>query len=133
MYGYRDHIIRTAYSHSTFYCPYSMYRLQCPFNYGYRPKVEEYPIQQQAPPKNPPPNYTPKLSDAASPTLTTVEFGVVAPCIFKFTYLWLKSGDSFWSYIVYVSKTSIAGWKYKAGQWVYFGLDLKEIKNFICS
>jgi hypothetical protein len=133
LYGSRDHCIRTIYPDSTFYCPYSMYQLQCPFNYGYRKRIEEYPIQQQGPPKNPPPNYTPKLSNVAAPSLTAVEFRAIAPCIFRFTYLWLRSEDSFWSYIVYVGRTSISGWRYKGGQWVYFGVALKEIKNFICS
>ena len=132
MYGYRDHVIRTV-PDSTFYYLYPMYRLVYPFNYGYRPKIEEYFFQQQGPPKNPPPNYTPKLSDVAAPNLTDIKFGVIVPCLFRFTYLWLKSGGSFWLYIVYVGRNSISGWRYKGGQWVYFSLYLKEIKNFICS
>lgn len=133
MYGYRDHCVRVSYSSPVFYCPYSVYRLQCPFNNEYRPKAEEYQTQQQGPPKNPPPTYTPKLSDLPTPNLTTVSFGELSPCIFRMTYLWLKNGESFWSYIVRVGRTSISGWRYVGGQWLSFSLDLKEIKNFICS
>lgn len=133
MHGYRDHCIRTFYPYATFYCPYSMYQLHCPFYYGYRQKVEEYPIQQQNPPKNPPPNYTPKLTDVAEPNLSAVEFGAISPCIFRMTYLWLKSGVSFWAYLVFINRTITSGWKYQNGQWVYFSVNLKQIKNYLCS
>jgi hypothetical protein len=133
LYGYRDHVIRPAYPVPVHYCPYSTYPLQCPFSNGLRQRIEEFPIQQQQPPKNPPPTYTPKLSDVAEPNLIIVEFGIISPCIFRYTYLWLKNGQSFWSYLVFISRTSASGWQYKGGQWVYFGVDLLNIKNFICS
>ena len=133
MHGYRDHCIRRAYPDSAFYCPYSMYRLPCPFKDGYRPKIEEFPVHQQGLPKNPPPTYTPKLSDVAHPNLTEVKLREIAPCILKSTYLWLKNGASFWAHIGYVGRHSISGWKYTGGQWSHFHLRLNEIKNFICS
>lgn len=124
---------KTPNSNSMFYCPYPMYQFRCPFNNQYRQKVEEYPIQQQAAPTSPPPNYTPKLANVPTPNLSTVEFGIINPCIFKYTYLWLKNGDEFWSYLVYISRTAIAGWRYQGGRWVYFTLDLSDLRNFTCS
>ena len=131
MYGYRDYSARTPYK--AFYCPYSMYLTECPFCYGYRPKAEEYQLQQQEPPKNPPPSYTPKLSDLPEPNLTKVESGAISPCIYKYTYLWLKNGESYWSYIVRIGNISLSGWRYIGGRWISFSLDLKDLKNFVCS
>lgn len=133
MYDYMDDDINSMNCNSTNCCPYFMHQFQCPYNYGYRQKAEEYPLQQQGPPTKPPPSYTPKLSDVAAPSLTAVEFGSISPCIFRFTYLWLKNGKAFWSYLVFIGRTSISGWSFIGGQWVYFAIDLKEIKNFICS
>ncbi|MDP4142989.1 MAG: hypothetical protein Q8936_00705 [Bacillota bacterium] len=133
MYGYRDPFIGSDCDDSSFYCPYRMYEFQCPLCTGKRQKVEEYPIQQQQPPKNPPPNYTPKLSDVPVPNLILVEFGAISPCIFKNTYIWLKNGESFWSYLTFISRNSVAGWRYINNRWVYFTTNLNQIKNYICS
>jgi glucan-binding YG repeat protein len=133
MYDYRAEDKNELACNSISSCKYFTPKTKCPFCYGHRQRTEEYPIQQQGQPKNPPPSYTPKLSDVAEPNLTTVESGAITPCIFRFTYIWLKSGISFWSYLAFIGKTSISGWQYKAGQWVYFSVDLKNIKNFICS
>lgn len=128
MHGYRDHCIRTTYPAPPFYCPYSMSQLICPYLES-RQKVEEYPAKHQERPKNPPPDYTPMM-----PTSTgSIESSAIFPCTFRYTYLWLKNGESFWSYIAYVGKRAISGWKYKKGRWVQFGLHLRQIKNFTCS
>jgi hypothetical protein len=133
MYNYRAEDIDELHMASINNCQYFIPRPECPICYGHRQKVEEYPIQQQGPPKNPPPSYTPKLSDVAEPNLTIVEFGAITPCIFRYTYIWLKNGQSFWSYLAFIGRTSISGWQYKSGQWVYFTVDLNSIKNFICT
>ena len=129
----RNYFKRTDNQDGTIYCPVSLYQYPCPFYKGYRQRVEEYPVRQQEPPKNPPPDYTPKITDVAQPNLTSVEFGAISPCIFRMTYLWLKNGLSFWSYLVFINKTTVSGWRYENGQWLSFSADLKEIKNFICS
>ena len=131
MYGYRDHCVRASYP--TLYCPYSEYPIPCPFCNQYRPKAEEYQLQQEQPPKNPPPSYTPKLSDLPNPNLTKVESGAISPCIYRYTYLWLKNGESYWSYIVRIGNTSLSGWRYIGGRWISFTLDLKDLRNFVCS
>jgi hypothetical protein len=133
MYGYWEDDIYTLNQDTTNHCLYCKYQFQCPFCYQYRQKIEEYPIEQSAPPKTPPPSTTPKLSDVPEPNLTAVEYGAIAPCIFRFTYIWLRNGQSFWTYLVFISRTTISGWQYKAGQWVYFSVSLKDLKNFICT
>jgi hypothetical protein len=105
-----------------------MYQLLCPYC-GYRQKAEEYPAYHHKRPQNPPPNYIPKM-----PTLVnSIEYSVISPCIHKYTYLWLKNGESFWAYIVYAGKKAVAGWRYTKGRWIHFGLHLSRIKNFTCS
>lgn len=88
----------------------------------------------QGPPTTPPPSFTPKPTSTSSsqPGLMAVDPGAIKPCVYTFVYLWLKNGQSFWAYLVYVGKTSASGWKYQGGRWVYFGVDLKEIKSFTC-
>ncbi|MDP4145166.1 MAG: hypothetical protein Q8936_11910 [Bacillota bacterium] len=113
-------------------CPYYMQQFQCPFSTLYRQEIERFERQQQSPPKAPPPNFTPQLSDVPEASLMAVDPGAIAPCVNRFSYIWLKNGQSFWAYLVYVGKTSASGWRYRGGKWVYFGVDLKEINNFIC-
>lgn len=127
MHGYRDHCIRKSYSSPIFYCPYSMNQFLCPYC-RYRQRVEEYPAQHHKRPTNPPPNYIPNLSNATS----TITPAAITPCAHKYTYLWLKNGESFWAYIVYVGKRAVAGWRYTKDRWIHFALNLRQIKNFTC-
>ncbi|KHD35623.1 hypothetical protein NL50_12790 [Clostridium acetobutylicum] len=124
MNGYRDHSIRT----SQFYCPY----FNDKYIYsqgGYRQKVEEYPAQYQSRPQSPPPDYIPRFPTT---TYNAIASGIISPCNNKYTYLWLKNGEAFWSYIAYVGTRSISGWRYDRGRWVQFGLNLVQIRNFTC-
>lgn len=128
MHGYRDHSLRKAYSSKPTYYSCPMYQLLSSY-YGYRQKAEEYPAYHHKQPKNPPPNYTPKIPTSVS----SIEYNIISPCVYKYTYLWLKNGESFWSYIVYVGKRAVSGWRYKRGRWIHFSSHLKQIKNFTCS
>ncbi|MCR3760099.1 hypothetical protein KYB31_14065 [Clostridium felsineum] len=113
MYGYRDYARRRSFG---FRCPYL----------GYRPKVEEYPAQYQNHPQNPPPTYIPKMPQV------TVGTNTINICTDKYTYLWLNNGDAFWAYIVYIGTQSISGWRYERGVWRQFGVNLSQIKSFLC-
>lgn len=132
MSNYRNDDISYSYPNTIYYCPYITQQFQCPFNALYRQELEGSQRQQQGPPKTPPPSFTPQLSEAAEPSLLAVDPGAIAPCVNRFSYIWLKNGQSFWAYLIYVGRTSASGWRYQRGRWVYFGVDLKEIKNFIC-
>lgn len=129
MHGYRDHCIRNPYPTAPqFYCPYSMCQFQCPY-LGYRQKIEEYPVHFHKRPVNPPPGAVPNEPAAAVP----IEPSTLTPCAFKYTYLWLKNGESFWAYITSVGKKSVSGWKYTKNRWKQFGTRLTQIKKFTCS
>lgn len=129
MHGYRDHCIRKYYPTAhQFYCPFFTHILSCPC-FAYRQKLEEYPAHHQKRPQNPLPGYIPKLPAAVRP----IDISTISPCAHKYTYLWLKNGESFWAYIVYVGKRAVSGWRNIGGRWKQFGLHLKQIKNFICT
>lgn len=97
-------------------------------------KQENLIRQKQGPPKTPPPDITPQLSDAPDVDLKAVDPGAIKPCVFRFSYIWLENGKSFWAYLVYVGRDSASGWRWnpRRRRWVYFGVDLKDIKSFIC-
>jgi len=94
------------------------------------PVDQVYPLQQQGPPPGPPPNFIP----AEGPTPFAVDPGAISFCVFNFTYLWLINGEQFWSFLVFVGRNSVAGWRFhnRFRRWSYFGVDLREIRSFQC-
>lgn len=85
---------------------------------------------QQQPP-GPPPSYTPKKS-SKGPSVKAVDPGAIRFCKYKFTYIWLENGRSFWTWLLFVGPTSIAGYRWMRGRWRYFGTDIKNVESFYC-
>lgn len=87
-------------------------------------------------PTTPPPQYIPEKNEAGvksvEPGLKAVDPGSIKGCLYKFVYIWQDNGRSYWAYLTYVGKKSIAGWRWMGFRWVYFGLDLDKIDSFIC-
>ena len=91
------------------------------------------PGNKEASPMGPPPSFTPsKTETKAGINVKAVDPGSIRFCKYKYTYLWLTNGNSFWSYITYVGKKSISGFRWIRYRWVYFGIDLRQIDSFIC-
>lgn len=132
MYGYRDHCFRSMPAALQFYCPYSLNQFQYPY-LMYRQKVEEYPAHFQKRPQTPPPSYIPNQANAITPSTGIAQPSDLTPCVLKYTYLWLKNGDSYWAYIASVGRRALSGWRYKGGRWRQFGLNLRQLKSFYCS
>lgn len=86
------------------------------------------------PPQAPPPFIPSKegFGAANAPIIYAVGPKSIAPCRFKFTYIWQTNGRSYWAYITHVDRYSIAGWRFMFFKWVYFGLDLNRIESFVC-
>ncbi|MDP4163302.1 MAG: hypothetical protein Q8898_09380 [Bacillota bacterium] len=80
-------------------------------------------------PTSPPPSYTPQeqVSQFA------VDPGAIRRCLYRYTFIWLHNGRSFWFYPTYVGRTSIAGYRWRGFRWVYYGTDLNRIRSFRCS
>jgi hypothetical protein len=86
------------------------------------------------PPSGPPPSFTPQQAQAHGhgPGVFAVDPGAIRPCLFRFVYLWLNTGESFWAWLVFVGPRSAAGWRWTGRRWIYFGIDLREIRSFTC-
>ncbi len=86
--------------------------------------------QQEGPPSSPPPSFTPQLQQGISPF--AVDPGAIRGCLFRFTFVWLNNGHSFWFYPTFVGRTSVAGWRWRNFRWTFYGTDLRRIRNFQC-
>ncbi len=107
---------------------YDYYDDFSPADYGMRG------MNQSMPPTAPPPDYIPSKSQlkSAGPSPKAVEPGTIRPCLFQYVYIWQTNGRSYWAYLTYIGRKSIAGWRWTGRRWIYFGLDLKKVETFIC-
>lgn len=85
--------------------------------------------QTDGPPTTPPPLFTPQ-----QPKFQTyaIDPGAIRGCRYRFTYIWLDNGNSFWFYPTFVGRRSVAGYRWSFFRWVYFGIDLDRINSFQC-
>ncbi|MGG1675823.1 transporter [Neobacillus sp. NRS-1170] len=84
--------------------------------------------QHGGPPTVPPPAFIPHEQVG----LYAVDPGGIRPCLYRYTYIWLRSGKNFWYYPTYVGRTSIAGYRWRGNHWQYYGMDLDRIRSFTC-
>ncbi|MFX3625218.1 MAG: transporter [Ectobacillus sp.] len=113
---------------------YPSYPSYPPGQGGY-PSYPPYPPGQgpdQGPPQGPPPAYVPDRPPVAT---YAVDPGGIRRCLYRYTYIWLRNGRSFWFYPIFVGRTSVAGYRWRRNQyrWVYTGIDLNNIDYFECS
>ena len=86
-------------------------------------------------PTTAPPSFTPQQSAAGARggvSAFAVDPGAIRGCLFRFTYIWLRNGRSFWFYPTFVGRTSVAGWRWNGRRWSYYGTDLNRISSFQC-
>ncbi|MFC7371690.1 transporter [Fictibacillus iocasae] len=89
-------------------------------------------------PSGPPPSFVPQQSQAFSmgsgggPGVYAVDPGAVRPCLYQFVYIWLDNGRSFWAWLTFVGRRSVAGFRWTGRRWVYFGVDTNSINSFVC-
>ncbi len=88
---------------------------------------DDYSIYRQFP-SGPPPKQVPQVT----PGLTAVDPGAIRRCRYRFVYIWLENGRSFWAWLTFVGRRSIAGYRWIRNRWVYFGTDLRNISDFYC-
>lgn len=87
----------------------------------------------------PPPNFTPTKSSPGvksfsqgGPQAKAVSPGSISFCLFKFTYIWERRGRNYWAFLLNVDRRSISGLRWFRNNWVFFGLDLRQIDSFVC-
>ncbi|CAM5794004.1 hypothetical protein BBOR36S_03361 [Brevibacillus borstelensis] len=83
------------------------------------------------PPSVPPPSRIPSAPRSFGQQFR-VDRGSFRGCLFRFTFVWLRNGRSFWFYPVFVSRTTVAGYRWNGFTWQYFGLALNRIVSFTC-
>jgi hypothetical protein len=89
-------------------------------------------------PSGPPPSFTPSIAQAQSfgapggVGTYAVDPGAIRPCRFRFVYIWLRGGNSFWAWLTFVGPRSVSGFRWNGRRWVYFGIDIRRIRSFIC-
>lgn len=87
--------------------------------------------QAQFPP-GPPPSIAPQFTQAQGVGIFAVDPGAIRPCLFRFVFIRLTNGRRFWAWLTFVGRTSVAGFRWTGRRWVYFGVDIRRIDNFIC-
>ena len=86
---------------------------------------------QSGPPSSPPPSFVPAQSQQQVGTFA-VDPGSIRGCLFRYTYVWLNNRQQFWYYPTFVGRTSISGWRWTGFNWVFFGVNLRQIQSFTC-
>lgn len=80
-----------------------------------------------------PPNYIPPRPGGSGDfSVTAVNPGAIYACRFRYIYIWQTNGSSYWAYLTFVGRNSIAGYRWIGFSWVYFGLDLRFVDQFTC-
>ncbi|WP_075618677.1 transporter [Paenisporosarcina indica] len=92
------------------------------------------PSGSSGPPSGPPPSFTPQQSAGARGGVGAfaVDPGAIRGCLFRFTFVWLRNGRSFWLFPTFVGRESVAGWRWNGFRWSYYGTDLNRISSFQC-
>jgi hypothetical protein len=97
--------------------------------------------QQQGPgqpglqqPTSPPPSFTPQPQPSVQGQIgiQAVDPGAIQGCLYRWTYIWLRGGEQFWFFPVFVGRRSIAGFRWYGWGWYYYGVDLRRIVQFRC-
>ncbi|MCT2346644.1 hypothetical protein [Niallia taxi] len=88
---------------------------------------------QYGPPSGPPPSFVPQAQQLQGAQTFAIDPGAMRRCRFRYTYVWLRNGSSFWFYPTFIGRTSVAGWRWRNNRWVYYGTDADRIVSFQCT
>jgi len=80
-------------------------------------------------PTAPPPSFIPQQA-VASPF--AVDPGSIRFCLFRNTFIWLRNGEGFWFYPIFIGPRSVAGFRWTGWSWMIFGIDTRRISSFTC-
>lgn len=132
------------------YSPYPYPGYQPPYGpqpqfnppYNFPPQMPPFPggdpFPQQPPfspptsqaPTSPPPSFIPQKPQAG---LFAIDPGAIRRCLFRFTYIWPERGLGFWFFPIFVGRNSVSGFRWTGFNWIFFGMDLRNINSFTCS
>lgn len=83
-------------------------------------------------PPGPPPSFVPQMPLGQQIGTFAVDPGAIRPCRFRFVYIWLDNGRSFWAWLTFVGRRSVAGYQWTGFRWRYFAVDVDRIDFFVC-
>ncbi|TDL31767.1 hypothetical protein E2R51_11110 [Jeotgalibacillus sp. S-D1] len=92
-------------------------------------------VQNMSAPTGPPPSQIPpKPFQAQGAQAFFVDPDLIRPCLFRFTYVWLNNGASFWFYPILTGRNSVGGfyWNSRQFRWSYIALDTRSIDVVSC-
>lgn len=76
-----------------------------------------------------PPDFIP---DKPQQEVNAIDPDAIKPCMYRYVYLWQDNGTGYWTWLTYIGKRSISGWRWTGSRWVYFGIDVRKISAFVC-
>ncbi len=91
-----------------------------------QPQMPQGMMPQQAPPDMIP------MQMQQSASVMAVDPGAIRGCLYRYTYIWMRGGHSFWFFPVFVGRRSVAGYRWTGFNWIYFGVDVNRINSFSC-
>ncbi len=94
--------------------------------------TDAYRQQPVAPTSSPPASPPPRPMSSAQAGTFAVDPGSIRRCMYRFTYIWMRDGNSFWFWPVFVGRTSVSGFRWTGRRWVYTGISLRRIDMFQC-
>ncbi len=100
------------------------------YHYDLGDQSRQQPVT--APTSSPPASEPPRPQQSAQAGLQAVDPGAIRRCMYRFTYIWMKGGNSFWFWPVFVGRTSVSGFRWTGRRWVYTGIGLNRIDMFTC-
>ena len=124
-----------------FDCPY---RFSCEeFFIDNPPQYVRYPdnlsgTQMIMPPGPPPAFITSKVNAKAyyfqgGPGTFKVGHGLINTCINEFVYIWLKSGNGYWSWLNNIAdRQYISGLRWTGSGWVNFNEAISNLEGYYC-
>lgn len=87
----------------------------------FRPQMD-FEVTHRQMPQSPPPAFVPPKPD--------VSYAI--DCIFEYTYFWLRTGEQFWFYPIYVGHEGVAGYRWSGAYWYFDGIDSRFIDAVAC-
>ncbi len=99
------------------------------YHYDYDDQSRQQRVM--APTSSPPSSPPPRPQSAQAGTFA-IDPGSIRRCMYRFTYIWMRGGNSFWFWPVFVGRTSVSGFRWTGRRWVYTGISLNRIDMFTC-
>jgi len=87
------------------------------------------------PPPGPPPGRVPTAPQFGQQFgAAGVPLRAFRPCLYRYTYVWLRNGRSFWFYPMYIDRNTgqVGGYRWRQYRWEYYTLNPGRVLYFSC-